>query len=580
MQKMFAMTGRRGMSRVAGLAVALGIAAGLSVPRVVAQTSSGANTVAPAEADQASENSSSEDQVSGGPSSGTPDAADSDGDPRMRPPRARADGGQRTRDGDEARSQPSDTRPDTAGGFRLDTTAESVRRRAEEYAVADLTVGDSGLINSSSDMCWRDGQLFVVPTVTLRDKSAYGTYLELMRKPGRRVDAWIRIGDELSDRREQKKNLLLRLISLPACRLYTEFGQIRPDSLIAVDRIDGRGSVSGLMERYLSQGNTSDGNPGSGPAGAAPEDSSGDDASGHGASGDGGQSAEDIIQQVQDQLDQNWIVRKDKSPIDDSPRVVIMNRADRTEGMSGWRDRPRMVLRCQRNETNLYVIVGDYLGSDGRKSVTYRFGEEAAQKASWSVSTDNDAVGLWSGGQAIPFMKRLLAVDRFVFNITPYNSAPVTAVFKTAGLRDKLAELAAACNWSIERKQQGSETGQSDDGTDTADSPESGEGEASEDAERSADVKSRPDQVVERWLSRAEIREVQRALARRGYYDGAIDGLIGPNTRSAVRSAQRTEWAERAVDVDGRIDRQLLEKLDVLDVRVPDASATETAESN
>lgn len=40
-------------------------------------------------------------------------------------------------------------------------------------------------------------------------------------------------------------------------------------------------------------------------------------------------------------------------------------------------------------------------------------------------------------------------------------------------------------------------------------------------------------------ISRAEIEEVQRLLAARGYEVGEIDGVFGPQTRSAVRAAQK-----------------------------------------
>jgi hypothetical protein len=41
--------------------------------------------------------------------------------------------------------------------------------------------------------------------------------------------------------------------------------------------------------------------------------------------------------------------------------------------------------------------------------------------------------------------------------------------------------------------------------------------------------------------------DVQRALKRRGYYSGAIDGDIGPGSRAAIRryQAQNPELAER-----------------------------------
>jgi hypothetical protein len=50
---------------------------------------------------------------------------------------------------------------------------------------------------------------------------------------------------------------------------------------------------------------------------------------------------------------------------------------------------------------------------------------------------------------------------------------------------------------------------------------------------------------------------VQAALARRGYYEGQVDGVMGPGTRSAIREFQR----DNGLPVTGRIDSQLVQAL-------------------
>ena len=50
------------------------------------------------------------------------------------------------------------------------------------------------------------------------------------------------------------------------------------------------------------------------------------------------------------------------------------------------------------------------------------------------------------------------------------------------------------------------------------------------------------------------VAAVQRRLARGGYYHGAVDGVIGPGTRTAVRAFERNN----RLPVDGVIDSQLL----------------------
>lgn len=55
-------------------------------------------------------------------------------------------------------------------------------------------------------------------------------------------------------------------------------------------------------------------------------------------------------------------------------------------------------------------------------------------------------------------------------------------------------------------------------------------------------------------VDRSTVIAVQRRLARNGYYRGAIDGVIGGGTRSAIRSYERAH----GLRIDGFIDPQLL----------------------
>jgi peptidoglycan hydrolase-like protein with peptidoglycan-binding domain len=50
---------------------------------------------------------------------------------------------------------------------------------------------------------------------------------------------------------------------------------------------------------------------------------------------------------------------------------------------------------------------------------------------------------------------------------------------------------------------------------------------------------------------------VQSALARRGYYRGAIDGVLGPETHNAIRAFQ----AQRGLAVTGQISKNLIQAL-------------------
>jgi hypothetical protein len=55
----------------------------------------------------------------------------------------------------------------------------------------------------------------------------------------------------------------------------------------------------------------------------------------------------------------------------------------------------------------------------------------------------------------------------------------------------------------------------------------------------------------------SQVGNVQSALAREGYYDGAIDGRLGPGTQKALRRYQR----DHGLPVTGGISRAVIEAL-------------------
>ena len=58
---------------------------------------------------------------------------------------------------------------------------------------------------------------------------------------------------------------------------------------------------------------------------------------------------------------------------------------------------------------------------------------------------------------------------------------------------------------------------------------------------------------------RQVIREVQEELKELGYYGGAIDGIAGPVTASALSEFQK----DRGLTVTGKVNRTTLDKLDI-----------------
>jgi peptidoglycan lytic transglycosylase len=69
-------------------------------------------------------------------------------------------------------------------------------------------------------------------------------------------------------------------------------------------------------------------------------------------------------------------------------------------------------------------------------------------------------------------------------------------------------------------------------------------------------------------MSQDEIRQVQERLKELGYYDGAIDGVYGPQTAEAVREYQRGQ----GLAVTGSVNQETAQTLQIGEV----AETTET----
>jgi hypothetical protein len=66
-----------------------------------------------------------------------------------------------------------------------------------------------------------------------------------------------------------------------------------------------------------------------------------------------------------------------------------------------------------------------------------------------------------------------------------------------------------------------------------------------------------PDSSRSEYDGDARVSDVQSALAREGYYDGAADGVLGPATRNALRRYQR----DHGLDVTGGITSGVIQGL-------------------
>jgi type VI secretion system protein VasI len=86
-------------------------------------------------------------------------------------------------------------------------------------------------------------------------------------------------------------------------------------------------------------------------------------------------------------------------------------------------------------------------GFDDRVEVTYRLDDKPAKRKWFGESTDHKALGLWGGGNAIPFLKEIMAGQKLLVRATPWSDNAVTGEFSIIGLDEAIKPLRKACGW-------------------------------------------------------------------------------------------------------------------------------------
>lgn len=122
-----------------------------------------------------------------------------------------------------------------------------------------------------------------------------------------------------------------------------------------------------------------------------------------------------------------------------APEVPIRDRFGRELAVRLW-------VRCMEDTTSIFIEADEYLGLEDT-SVQWRIDEQAAFRRTAYISTDNQALGLWRGGESIPFIRSLLGADYLTVRYTPYGEDARTARFHIEGLDSRIASLRRACSW-------------------------------------------------------------------------------------------------------------------------------------
>lgn len=139
-----------------------------------------------------------------------------------------------------------------------------------------------------------------------------------------------------------------------------------------------------------------------------------------------------------------WEVDEEKSALDDSAKITAVL-APKTVKYTGIGEAQAfLILRCTEKTTSAVFTTNMFMTNDN-PSVTIRIGDSKAQASRWTRSTNYKAVGLWSGAQAISFIKTLPDNTRLVVRIEDRDR--VDAEFDLADASGPIAKIREACKW-------------------------------------------------------------------------------------------------------------------------------------
>jgi type VI secretion system protein VasI len=142
-----------------------------------------------------------------------------------------------------------------------------------------------------------------------------------------------------------------------------------------------------------------------------------------------------------------WQTRRERSKLADTEDVFLLLQSDdQVSNRFGRKDYVEMVVRCMENTTSLYMSWPLFL-TTGTMKLEIRFDKRPMQTMWWQSSTDYKAIGLWSGGSAIPFAKAMIAAEEMVVRLVPHGENPETVTFTVRGLNNSIEPVRKGCKW-------------------------------------------------------------------------------------------------------------------------------------
>jgi type VI secretion system protein VasI len=143
-----------------------------------------------------------------------------------------------------------------------------------------------------------------------------------------------------------------------------------------------------------------------------------------------------------------WEVQSETSKIDDSTNALSVKSENEFAGRFRGASRAMFMITCREKSTHVYFTFGDHFIADhgGFGDMTIRIDKQKATTISAHESTDNGALGLWSGS-GVQLLKKLFGKSTLLVRATPFNESAITVEFNIGEIEAAIAPIRKNCGW-------------------------------------------------------------------------------------------------------------------------------------
>jgi hypothetical protein len=137
----------------------------------------------------------------------------------------------------------------------------------------------------------------------------------------------------------------------------------------------------------------------------------------------------------------NWIISETTSPVDYSPQIVAVTKADPSS-----QDAPASLsIRCRARRSELTISTSGSWRQDGEVTVVYQINDESPVEARWKRADNGRSLAF--PGDVVRLLRSMPTSGQMLVKVYAGKPAPNEGTFRLAGLESVRRKIANMCNW-------------------------------------------------------------------------------------------------------------------------------------